>query len=181
MQVREMIRQKLGPVAGVVEAALKESIPLAVGRDCEDPVSRLGGRPNLPRRTKWPTWRDEPLAFVAQLDLGAIPKISGLQLPDKGSLLFFFEGGQDSWGFSPEDRGSGRVLFDPNPLTEFKLRDLPDELEDHLRFKGVELKPAPGEMSVSDIQDQVFYSLDMTRDQRKGYIDFLDELNVRKV
>lgn len=55
------------------------------------PVSRLGGRPNLPARLEWPRDEDGPMRFLAQLDLDSLSGhavFGGLRA--SGMLIFFF-------------------------------------------------------------------------------------------
>jgi len=180
--LRKMLTTRnLGRIADQIESAARKSVRLLPGRRSADAASRLGGRPNLPRHFKWPTWREEPLAFVAQLDLATLPRIAALSLPRTGALLFFWEGGE--WGFGPEDpedRGSNCVLYTPDPLGSFPLRSLPDSLPDHLRFRGVRLSPEPVEVTVPDIFDTLVEQLALTRKEREAYVDFYDRFNEGK-
>jgi uncharacterized protein YwqG len=164
---------KLSRVAAQIEAAAKRSVRLSADKPGDHASSRLGGLPNLPEEFEWPMWRDQPLAFVAQLDLATLPELPDLPLPRTGSLSFFFEGGE-SWGFSPEDAGSALVAYRPEPLSSLPLRPLPDDLEDHLRFEGVSLQPEAPELTVPGFQDQVLVPLAMTREEREGYFNFAE-------
>jgi uncharacterized protein YwqG len=77
--------------------------------------SRIGGTPDLPAATEWPSWNGRPLAFLAQLNLAELQPYTFCDvLPEAGVLQFFYDAEQDTWGFDPKDRGSFRVLFHPN-------------------------------------------------------------------
>ena len=174
--LREMLHaHKLDRVADRIEALARRSIRLAADKESEAAVTRLGGRPNLPKKLDWPTWREEPLAFVAQLDLTTLPRLDDVPLPATGSLYFFYEGGENAWGFSPEDKGSCCVLHSPTPLTDSPLRNLPEELEGHLRFKGVRLSPEPVELTAPGLEDKILADLGMTMDEREAYFAFQQE------
>jgi hypothetical protein len=72
--------------------------------------SRLGGHPDLPPDLDWPCEGDQPLSFLAQLDLAEVRASAGDAagcLPDRGWLAFFFllEGDCREAG-----RGGARVL-----------------------------------------------------------------------
>ena len=166
----------LGRIASQMESVAKKSIRMSTEKARAVPTNRLGGRPNLPKDFDWPTWQEEPLAFVAQLDLPTLPKVPDLPLPRTGALFFFFEGGENAWGFSPEDQGSSRVLYSPKPLSAFPLRSVPTDLDEDLRFKGVELSPQPLEHTLPGLQDQALEGLGMTPDERKAYFDFRESL-----
>jgi histone H1/5 len=73
-------------------------------------VSRLGGVPNLPRGTAWPTHGTVPLSFIAEIDLGE----AGLNalapgVPAQGRLFFFVDDGGFFQG--PSEAVACRVLY----------------------------------------------------------------------
>lgn len=89
--------------------------------------SRIGGIPDVPPELEWPRWlpskrRDNkfgepwqpdgpaPLGFIAQIDLGAVPRVDD-SLPDSGWLYFFYDRYCEPWGFDPADRGCSRVIY----------------------------------------------------------------------
>jgi uncharacterized protein YwqG len=166
----------LSRISDKIESVAKKSIRLSTEKCSSDATNRLGGRPNLPKDFNWPTWREQSLAFVAQLDLATLPQVPDLPLPRTGSLSFFYEGGENAWGFSADDEGSSMVLYMPEPLGSFPLRSLPADLEDHLRFTGVTLLPQPVELSVPSLQDQVLDDLAMSPEEREAYYEFQTNL-----
>lgn len=81
--------------------------------------SKLGGKPDLPRKFEWPRRDGKPLAFLAQINLNQLsskPKVAGL--PTHGILYFFSSFGwqekdsldplvmEESWG-----DGNTQVLY----------------------------------------------------------------------
>lgn len=76
--------------------------------------SRLGGAPDLPPAFDWPSWRDERLAFVAQIDLEEAGLREG---PSRGTLLVFTSLDARPTGLQPGDRGSTRVVLVDGPLS----------------------------------------------------------------
>lgn len=74
--------------------------------------SRFGGAPDLPYGEVWPSWDEEPLTFVAQLDLAAATA-AGIDplLPAEGLLLIFSALDRSPSGTSPLDAGSARLLW----------------------------------------------------------------------
>jgi uncharacterized protein YwqG len=100
---------------------------LAVG------ASRIGGAPDLPARFRWPRYEGKPLAFVAQIDLGAVGRVMpDGPLPTRGHLWFFYASDQTHWGFDPKDAGSSVVHYEADgPLAP---RALPDDLPPEGRF-----------------------------------------------
>ena len=57
----------------------------------EGGFSRLGGAPHVPSDFIWPTHRGNALAFLAQIDLGDVARLTSAPLPEDGLLSFFFE------------------------------------------------------------------------------------------
>lgn len=95
------------------------------------PRTRVGGTPDLPDLALWPRWEGLPLAFLAQIDLAELAELnSGSPLPSTGLLLFFYDADQRTWGFSPEDRESWRVLYIAEPFTPVAIDAWPDDLPD---------------------------------------------------
>lgn len=93
---------------------------------------KLGGRPDLRPRSRWPSVGGRPLAFVAQIDLAQLaPLDSDGQLPPAGLLSFFY-----GVPAGPLDGDSCEVIFSEpgSPLTR---REFPDGLPDHERFTAV--------------------------------------------
>jgi len=165
----------LSRISDRIESIAKKSVRMSTGKASAASSSRLGGRPNLPKNFDWPTWREAPLAFVAQLDLSTLPQVSDFPLPRTGALFFFFEGGENAWGFSPEDKGSSCVLYSREPLSSFKLRPIPEDLDEGLRFKGVGLSPQL-ELTLPGLQDQALGDIEMTSEERKAYFNLMMRL-----
>jgi uncharacterized protein YwqG len=77
--------------------------------------SQIGGLPNLGPAISWPTWKERTLSFLAQIDLAELRAAHGPDwLPEQGMLFFFYDPEEGGWGFSPDDKGSFAVLYDPN-------------------------------------------------------------------
>lgn len=58
------------------------------------------------------------MAFLCQIDLAELHSAEGPDwLPHEGILLFFYDLEKRSWGFSPDDRGSWAVIYQPAPLS----------------------------------------------------------------
>ncbi|WP_284505167.1 YwqG family protein [Streptomyces cellostaticus] len=98
---------------------LRPGMRLEVATDTNDAVGRLGGLPALPASAEWPVWEGHgPLSFVASIDCARLPTAAlDIDLPDAGTLLFFYFDGQLDDGEAlvlAEDRESwagARVLY----------------------------------------------------------------------
>lgn len=82
--------------------------------------SKLGGYPELPPELDWPTAREGPLAFIAQLDLAEVRAAGGPEwLPSAGFLFVFNDA--DRYGFPDHMKvlfssGRGPARRPPSPL-----------------------------------------------------------------
>jgi uncharacterized protein YwqG len=98
-------------------------------------ASRLGGSPDLPADFEWPCFDGRPLAFIAQLNLSLLarwPQV--LPLPANGSLVFFYDSEQATWGFDPNDKGSAHVAYLPGDWSSWRKRPIPDDIPESGQF-----------------------------------------------
>jgi uncharacterized protein YwqG len=196
----------LGRVAFKLALLARERVCLTAFKEEEEPTSRLGGRPNLAPDLAWPEWGEEPLAFVAQLDLAAIPEIAGLDLPRSGALYFFYRVLQHAQNRRPRvgrnpvtgevikipakkvaksqgakaSKSSGRpnfrVLYSAERLAELPLYGFPNELEEEYRYRGVSLEAGTAELSMPFPNDPVLWPLCLVREEQEQYLSFIRQL-----
>src|SRR5690349_5743275 len=127
---------------------------LAVG------VSRVGGMPDLPPQVEWPMWKGKPQSFIAQIDLAQASQYDEQKvLPKSGTLYFFYDEDQQTYGDAPADRGGWKVIYDAEDTT-LARRSAPDSLK--MRFK-----PSVAEFSTEFTlpQDVSLYDLHWTKDE----------------
>lgn len=137
-------------------------------------ASRLGGLPDLPTTTSWPTNDDQPLSFIAQLNLADVAPhdVEGI-LPKDGLLAFFYEAvGQVAWGFDPADHGSAAVLYTP-ASARAERRDPPPELTHEGVFPSIRLA-AHAELTFAPWESFVVEALGMSRDEGFAYAGTFD-------
>jgi len=157
----------LGRVADRLAPLARESLRLTAVEYDEKPTCRLGGRPNLSPQLSWPDWDDTPLAFIAQLDLTALPEIAGVDLPRSGGLYFFYQVLERA--SSIKNRGIFSVLYTSEALATLPLHDFPEELEEEFRYRGVRLEVEGRALSVPFPMDPVLTSFRLTPDEEKQY------------
>jgi uncharacterized protein YwqG len=140
---KRMERAGLSRIAPAVLRLLRPSIRLIVGEQSEQPVTRLGGAPNMPADIAWPTRRSgDPHSFLAQLDLARLGICDGLPLPGSGSLFFFCDAEYLPAGSDPCDVNDGiKVVHTPTSLSDNGLRMPPPGLNAEYVFKSFSLKP----------------------------------------
>lgn len=95
--------------------------------------SRIGGSADLQQSDRWPDADGVPLSFVAQINFAETKGFDPLgQLPNKGIALFFYDATNQPWGFSPEDRGSWKIIYYER-RTSLSRVQAPDELNELAR------------------------------------------------
>ena len=112
-------------------------------------VSRVGGKPAVPKGFVWPRYsgeslhdgetKDRPLSFLAQINLKDVPfSDEDKTVPRKGILSFFYEMETMTWGMYPGDRGSAQVFYfqDDSALME---ADCPEDLAKEYLFPAFEV------------------------------------------
>ena len=146
------------------KSALKEKL-LAIARSeirvtyeqSDKPLSalcsRIGGNPAVPKEFVWPYFKktyinrssgesiiiNNPLTFMAQINLEDIAELDSENLlPKSGILSFFYELEDMAWGFDPRDKGSARVFYFPEDM-ELRIADYPDELAEDYRLPEFEM------------------------------------------
>jgi hypothetical protein len=129
-------------IAGQLAALARPSLRLeATDDDARLGGSRLGGAPDFPADLPWPRpgWSDEPMSFIAQLDLSRFPD-DVWPGPAKGLLSFFCarssaHGGVDS-------PGSACVVHIA-PDVAIERREPPPELAPELVLRALAVEARP--------------------------------------
>ena len=103
-------------------------------------ASKLGGSPDLPARSAWPTFKGQPQAFVAQIQVADVaPYDTQGLLPRQGMLWFFYDARQETFGDQPQDRGGWRILFSARQPTSLKRQPAPKTLPGESPFRACAL------------------------------------------
>lgn len=112
----ELIQQYAPPsLVHIIKENIKESLILKSKQVPDEQIdigkTKIGGKPDLPRKIRWPKWKRKPLSFIAQINLADLPKHEFVNmLPSEGLLSFFYSAEQETWGYDPKDKGSWRVF-----------------------------------------------------------------------
>ncbi len=173
----QLVDAGLSRVADELVRLVRPSIRIETTRCDEDAiplgVSKFGGLPHVPEDFMWPRWKDEPLAFVGQINLSTIARNpTAAMLPSTGLLSFFYNRAPFAWGFDPADKGSWRVYL----LLDDSLRRAkpPTPMPSGLNY-------APCELSFQDrsthptSESLYVQALDLTTEEDGRYNDFLPE------
>lgn len=133
--------------------------------------SKIGGLPHLPEGFVWPEFRGKSLAFLAQVNLkDTMAFDKEHRLPEHGLLSFFFEGGEDVWGFDPKDKGGFKVLWSED-IDSLRVMEIPSDVEDYLRFAPCKITFECKESSPDESDDDE--ELDDTINKLLGYPDLI--------
>lgn len=136
--------------------------------------SRIGGVPDLPGGIEWPRWKGEPQSFIAQIRLSSLGELSGLYVPPTGWLLFFYSARQDTWGFSPADRGSSAVMYVPE-TAKLERTAPPEPLPDGGAFEPCRVSFAES-WTLPSWDSPLIESLGLTDEELDAYCDAVDAL-----
>lgn len=138
--------------------------------------SKLGGDPDVPGDFIWPGWKDRKLAFLAQINLAELAgMVQHPLLPGTGLLSFFYDPDQSTWGFDPEDQGSWKTYYFPDPsvLTRQEAPQLNSSygIDKYnpckMTFEPALSYPSPAS---DDMQEN-----DLTQDEWEKYFDLYEE------
>jgi uncharacterized protein YwqG len=167
----------LGPFVDALTRAAQPSIRLRPSLEDEGAgigASRLGDLPDLPIEAEWPRNDDEPLSFIAQINLQDIRAYDQDDvLPADGRLSFFYDAvGQSAWGFSPADQGSSAILYIP-PASPLVRREAPSGLEPSGVFRPVPLVPE-AELTFVPWESFTAEAIGMSQAQALEYAEICD-------
>lgn len=139
----QMRKAGLSRITPAVLDVLRPSIRLVVDEQSDEPVTRIGGAPNIPSEIEWPSRSSgDPLAFLAQIDLAGLPVCEGLPLPRTGCLYFFCDAEYLPEPDDLQDVQDGiRIIYSPTSLSNYALRTPPDELNSEYVFTGFSVNP----------------------------------------
>ena len=144
--------------------AIKLETIKANENDFEMGESKIGGCPHLKEGFKWPMFNGSPLAFLGQINLKEVSNHDSQNLlPSSGILYFFYEGGDDVWGFDPKDKEGFKVIYEKS-VENLILTSLPEELDEDLVFSPCKLKFTE-ENTYSEDPYSIYYSLKPNNDE----------------
>lgn len=160
------------------ESAQEESFKLG--------ESKIGGMPHLPTDFKWPLYGDVALGFIAQFNLVDIaPFDVENKLPHEGILYFFYEGGEEVWGYDPKDKGGFVVFHYKGDINKLKITEQPDSVYEFavlspckLTFETTCAYPMGEVLDAVGLSEEVIKEFStIKRSEMKQYDKIIDEYN----
>lgn len=108
-------------------------------------MSKIAGTPDLPTNTEWPKFKDEPMVFLAQLNLSEIAHYTVEDhLPKSGILYFFayYDKPVNKFGanfnfIQPKERY--KVLFFNDDNTQLENTSFPEIMYPDYKFKQISI------------------------------------------
>lgn len=99
--------------------------------------SRLGGLPHLPEAIAWPSHDGQPMALLAQVDVGELPRGAASDWLPSSGMLFFFAGRREGGEWADD---AGCVLFaeQASPVARSAPAATPIGNVSHLAFQPVD-------------------------------------------
>ena len=172
--------KRLSRVAKCLEAMLLPAIRLETFLCSEHELplgsTRIGGRPDLADSVAWPSWNGRPLAFLAQINLADLKEFSCASvLPPEGSLVFFYDTEQSTWGFDPADKGSWAVVYLPNATATLQRREVPPELAENARYEACRVETHEI-LTVPPWESAAMRRLRLGKTEVEAYWELLDAL-----
>lgn len=138
--------------------------------------SFLGGLPYVSSEIEWPRKNNNPLGFIAQLDLSEINKDNIVSwLPNEGRLLFFYDLDEWPWGFDPKDKGGWTVVYE-NDGDELSIQNPPKDLNKENVAPNIKYIKATSFLSYPDSQRIDYEEHGLSDDNDEEYFDFIEEL-----
>jgi uncharacterized protein YwqG len=136
-------------------------------------TSKIGGLPDLPQGIAWPTWKDLPQSFIAQIRLDDVCQYDvDKVLPEHGMLWFFYDAQQETFGTDPADRGGWQVFFSDEAHATLQRTPAPPKLPTDSQFHVCSLRMA-SEITLSQQPQMEIPNFDWTKEEQQKYEQLL--------
>lgn len=177
--VEDELRDRLGQagLSRIVDEIMRLTRP-CIRLDChtteegalQDGVSKLGGLPDLPAGVEWPMWREQPMAFIAQVRLDDIaPFDVERALPNTGLLSCFCAVEGDL--LADDDPAAWRVWhFTGEEMNTLARRTAPERLDELSRFRACAMTYAR-RPTLPDVDSHEVRALGLSKTERIAYVD----------
>ncbi|MEK5489136.1 YwqG family protein [Paenibacillus sp. FSL R7-0297] len=107
-------------------------------------ASKIGGHPDMPSSFQWPSWKNHPMSFVAQINLEEFPmNLVNPGYPATGILYFFYVYDYEVWYNSDDydsDKKNNNVVYYSPETTELVRMEPPMTLSEDQIFRSALLE-----------------------------------------
>jgi uncharacterized protein YwqG len=134
-------------------------------------ASKIGGVPDLPEGVAWPDKQGQPQSFIAQIRLADVHSYDVEKvLPAAGTLWFFYDATQQTFGEDPTDRSGWSVIFVEKAT--LKRASLPGKLPTEGQFHACSLSFA-SEYTLSQQPQLEIPAFDWSAEEQAKYEQLL--------
>lgn len=166
--------------AGAIDRLTRNSVRLLTTPVDENTlapgVSKIGGHPDLPEGVSWPELNGQPQSFLAQIRLADLQSLAGNELlPRQGTLWFFYDARQQTFGEQPEDREGWRILFNEDPTASLRRMPTPAGLPAASLFQACALTPK-SELTLALQPELELSNFDWNDAEQQAYEQVLEAL-----
>ena len=138
--------------------------------------SKIGGHPDLPADVNWPETNGQPQAFLAQIRLTDILTMQSSELlPLWGTLWFFYDASQQTFGDQPGDRGGWSVLFNNDLSIKLQRVSTPKRLPTASLFQACALT-FRNELTLALQPELELLDFDWSDEEQQAYEQVLEML-----
>lgn len=172
--LKELMRQnKASRIWNMVETKLKPAVYMNLQPVNEEEIaigqSKIGGSPDLPKTMSWFTFKNEPMSFLAQINLSEIAAFELHEsLPKEGILYFFYDASQQANGLSPEDAGASKVFYFNGQLSELERKPIPSNLDPDALFDNCAIE-FNYKVNIPNYESDLLYDIDLDDDEFQLY------------
>lgn len=173
-ELKELMRQnKASRIWNMVETKLKPAVYMNLQPANEEDVaigqSKIGGLPDLPKTMEWFNYKEEPMSFLAQINLNELAAFDlNDALPKEGILYFFYDATQQAHGLSPEDEGASKVFFFKGDMADLQRKEKPHNLDPDAFFDNCSIEFVY-KINMPNYESDLLYDIDLDDDEFQIY------------
>ncbi len=165
----------LSNISDEIQHMIKYSIEITTSPIKEEKLkigqSKIGGHPDLPPSINWPVNKNQPLAFICQINLKDIyPYDQEKILPESGMLYFFYDSENQPWGYDPNSRSGWRVIYNDND-SDLQRKDPPLELASYNIFNSCQIS-FKNLINLPPFDSVCFDELSLSKEDEKKLLNF---------
>ena len=173
-------KYKLNRIWTYLEPKLKNSIHITPKITNEESIdigkSKIGGSPDLPKDFEWFEFKENPMSFLAQINLSVISDYDiDNKLPNNGILYFFYDSEQNVWGFDPKDKAGSKVFFYDGEVSELERKEKPNNLDEYSYFNSCSLD-FKSSINMLDYQSSLMDDFTLEDEEKGNYEDLIEEI-----
>lgn len=129
---KEKIIKLIKPAIGILTKKL-EADNLKIGS------SKIGGKPDLPKKMDWPKLNNSELIFCAQYNISDFKRFDFENLLPKKGMFYIFIGIDEKWNQFSIDQEDSKIFFVEN-LDDLERKEYPTTLKEERKIEPAEIQ-----------------------------------------